>query len=230
MTCPHPADTFAIAIPMIAVALSFILGCGSASFDVSEGPSLSLSTSDSAGQWDGASETSSDAFPQSDGPSDAPNPDTPSAPDAPPSSPPCSLLAKAVQPLSPTLAGCAGKVPWTARNTLCNVVGGWTACKASKWVDRPRKPSTGEQAAPAASYWTDDLLRFSGVSGSCSVSPSAGLECTDPKTPMRVCAGELDTFGNSCGWTKCGWQSVTPPEWFGGCAGDGTAGAVCCHE
>jgi hypothetical protein len=80
---------------------------------------------------------------------------------------------------------------------------------------------------PGNDYWTDDLLRFSGTSTSCSVSLTAGTDC-GANTPMRVCKPTgLDSFGNTCNWTNCGIGSPTPNWYFGGCTGNTTAGTVC---
>ena len=50
---------------------------------------------------------------------------------------------------------------------------------------------------------------------------------------MRVCVsyGSTDLLGNVCNWYDCGLNGNTPgaaDEYFGGCAGNTTAGTVCC--
>jgi hypothetical protein len=50
---------------------------------------------------------------------------------------------------------------------------------------------------------------------------------------MLVCASsscaaiDTDPEGNTCTWNQCGWNTVLPDHYFGGCSG-GTAGALCC--
>ena len=50
---------------------------------------------------------------------------------------------------------------------------------------------------------------------------------------MRVCGSANDQQQNACNWTGCGYQTSsvngTGSEYFGGCSGDLTAGAMCCR-
>ncbi len=46
--------------------------------------------------------------------------------------------------------------------------------------------------------------------------------------PARVCAGASDPEGNTCDYIDCGFETVRPNEYFGGCGGSGTAGTLCC--
>lgn len=66
-------------------------------------------------------------------------------------------------------------------------------------------------------------------SGSCSAAPT-GMSCGE-STPMRVCSPDgVDPEGNQCNWVKCGHGDSTRNRYFGGCAGDTTAGTLCCKN
>jgi hypothetical protein len=118
--------------------------------------------------------------------------------------------------------GCAGSVAFASRNSLCAT--GWKACTATEWVTRR------DGIAPTHSYWTNDPLKFAGTdTTNCWASTTQGSGCGE--TPMRVCAAgpsNCDPEGNCCNWTNCGLNSATPNDYFGGCAGNTTAGTLCC--
>ena len=124
------------------------------------------------------------------------------------------------------LVGCAGTVEFDKRATLCGT--GHRVCKASEWVDRRGGKS------PAYNYWTDDNLRYNGYfTGYCYVSETKGGNCGGGATPMRVCVssnGGQDKLGNKCNWRNCGYKSTKPNQYFGGCQGNKTAGAICCPK
>jgi hypothetical protein len=115
-------------------------------------------------------------------------------------------------------------VTWAQRDSLC--APGSIACSASQWHDF----QTQWGGAPAHNYWTSDNLRYSGSgSNACSVSPTVGTLCPSGQ-PMRVCtASGSDPEGNFCNWSNCGYGTVAPNEFFGGCAGNTTAGTLCCR-
>jgi alpha-tubulin suppressor-like RCC1 family protein len=117
--------------------------------------------------------------------------------------------------------GCSGSVAYGQRNTLC--APGWSACSAAQWT------ALRDGNVPTHDYWTSDDLHFSGMSTACSVSRTSGNSCA---YPMRVCTpdGMSDPEGNSCGWTNCGLETVTPNQYFGGCQFNPTAGGLCCHN
>lgn len=118
------------------------------------------------------------------------------------------------------MVGCAGKVSWSSRATLCR--GGSRVCTAKEWVAR------WGNIKPTYSYWTDDDLRYIGLGGACYVMLNWGSTC--PGQPMRVCAGNKDPLGNLCNWIGCGFQKVSPNLHFGGCKNNPSAGAICCPK
>lgn len=127
---------------------------------------------------------------------------------------------------SAPMVGCAGKVSYANRNTLCGP--GFTACGADQWVHfRDRDPHYN--------YWTSSALRYGGSSeGNCWVHETSGSSCPSG-SPMRVCTENIaglptgtDPLGNTCNWDHCGYQGSTQNEFFGGCIGDTTAGTLCC--
>ncbi len=140
------------------------------------------------------------------------------------------------------MIGCGGAVTFAERATLCGA--GWRVCSAAEW----RAHINGFGAAPALHYWTDDdvlwgpLVASGGGSNHCwattnPVFPDAQSSCS-PDRPMRVCtsAGDpdvigahVDELGNNCTWIQCGWERFTPHEYWGGCAADPTASALCCR-
>lgn len=133
----------------------------------------------------------------------------------------CSSEAQDREVFSDDMVGCAGSVGFGQRSGLCGA--GWYPCSALEWRDRRAG------AAPTYDYWTDDPLRYGGSSGSCWVSTSTGTDC-GATTPMRVCAASgADPLGNACTWADCGYGAELPNEYFGGCAGNLTAGTLCCR-
>ena len=121
------------------------------------------------------------------------------------------------------MAGCAAVLTFPDRAALC--APGWHVCSAEEWVARR------DGAVPGFHYWTDDNLRFSGSPASCAVSATntSFNACADTE-PMRVCnPSNTDPLGNFCNWTQCGLETTTPIEHFGGCAGNTTAGTLCCR-
>lgn len=140
--------------------------------------------------------------------------------------PPCASGAPS-QVFGAGMFGCAGKVTFDKNKTLCGA--GHHVCSATEWTSK-RAGGT-----PTHHYWTADNLRYSGTgTGSCSVSTSTGSVCDGGANPMRVCAGTTataaDPEGNVCNWTGCGLGATTPNEYFGGCAGNTTAGSLCCAD
>ena len=120
------------------------------------------------------------------------------------------------------MIGCAGKVTFPKRVSLCNPQK-YKTCTAVQWV-------TGHGAkAPKYNYWTDNVLHYLGPKSYCYVSPSYGNKCW-PAMPMRVCAGDPDPLGNKCNWMGCGYNTPTPKHFFGGCNDNPTAGTLCCPK
>jgi hypothetical protein len=119
------------------------------------------------------------------------------------------------------LVGCAGKVTWPERGTLCAL--GYHVASADEFV----KLSNG--VAPLHDYWVDDpLLRGGTLSGKCSANYTSGTPCPSDR-PMRVCidSGLNDPEGNTCHFQRCGLNSTTSNDHFGGCNWGLTAGALC---
>jgi hypothetical protein len=119
------------------------------------------------------------------------------------------------------IIGCPGNVAWSDRALLCGA--GSRPCTAAEFV------AQRGTAIPTHDYWTDDNLRYSGSgTNACSVSKTVGTACPTGQ-PMRVCsASGTDAESNQCNWTECGYGSNTPNQYFGGCAGNTTAGTLCC--
>lgn len=117
------------------------------------------------------------------------------------------------------MVGCAGAVTFADRNALC--APGFRTVTAAEWV------ALRGSAAPTHDYWTNNDLKYSGSGTSaCAVSAETGTSCGT--TPMRVCtAGGSDAEGNHCNWQHCGLGSNAPDQFFGGCVGNTTSGAVC---
>lgn len=126
-----------------------------------------------------------------------------------------------------SMVGCAGKVSFANRNTLCGP--GYTACGADQWVN-----FRGDDA-PHYNYWTSSALKYGGSSeGNCWVDETSGFSCPSG-SPMRICTENVpglptgtDRLGNTCNWDHCGYDGSTQNEYFGGCVGDTTAGTLCC--
>lgn len=120
------------------------------------------------------------------------------------------------------MVGCAGSESFVKGDALCGA--GSRLCSAAEWVDL-----SGGQA-PSHNYWTRDPLKYYGNSAACGVSLSNGYDC-GADTPMRVCTetGVDPSYpANTCGWENCGLDSTVGNDYFGGCAGQTVAGALCC--
>lgn len=120
------------------------------------------------------------------------------------------------------IVGCAGTVTYPNRASLC--AAGYHPLSSMVW--RTSRGST----VPTHHYWTNDPLRYSGTgTGMCSAEYAAGNACPADQ-PMRVCARtNMDPEGNRCNWFDCSFDSGgnTPNHYFGGCAGNTTAGTLC---
>ncbi|UQA60474.1 DUF4215 domain-containing protein [Polyangium aurulentum] len=136
----------------------------------------------------------------------------------------CASSSVAEQPFTLGMVGCAGTVTWANRGNLCKE--GWHVCSAEEYYERNFSTNVRTDA-PIYNYWTDDDLRYSGsASGNCSVSLTSGSTCS---SPMRVCTSAgSDSLGNNCNWERCGYNGSTSNHYFGGCAGNTTAGTLCC--
>ena len=117
---------------------------------------------------------------------------------------------------APNMVGCTGKVGYASAATLCPA--GTAVCTPTQFVAR------GAGKKPKYNYWTSDYLGYEGSDGDCSVGTSGYYGCNNP---MRVCTGSVDPLGNRCNWTGCGYKTRTN-QYFGGCSGNTTAGALCC--
>ena len=119
------------------------------------------------------------------------------------------------------MAGCSGVVPFASRTSLC--AHGAHVCSAAEYL------SHFAGAPPLYDYWTNDALNYGGSgSNACFASTTSGNACPSGQ-PMRVCSGTKDPLGNACNWVGCGSDTTTPNDFFGGCAGNNTAGALCCY-
>jgi hypothetical protein len=150
---------------------------------------------------------------------------------------PCANNAPAAQQFTSKMYGCAGVVIWDNRATLCNSP--CVTCSATQWVNGHGS------AAPTHDYWTDDNLGYNGGgAGLCEAILDGGNLCgaggdAGDFAPFRVClpanpfpdggfTSLKDPEGNVCNWSDCGFGTVSPDEFFGGCANDFTAGTLCC--
>jgi hypothetical protein len=116
------------------------------------------------------------------------------------------------------MVGCAGSVAFGDRGTLCS--SSYRIATAYEWT----RHFGG--VAPTHNYWTDDNLHYNGSSSSCFVDFN-GTACPSGQ-PMRVCTSSgTDPEGNHCNWSNCGLMATTPNQYFGGCYGNTTAGALC---
>jgi hypothetical protein len=117
------------------------------------------------------------------------------------------------------MVGCAGSASYANRSGIC--APGYRVATATEWV------ALSGGAAPGHDYWTADALKYNGSGpGACFVSATVGNDCG--ATPMRVCTpGGSDAEGNACNWEHCGIEANAPDEFFGGCVGNTTAGALC---
>jgi len=120
------------------------------------------------------------------------------------------------------MVGCKGTVPWKDRAKLC--AGTHKVCSADQWVQNRGWDK------PHYNYWTNDDLRYFSSWGNCGASKSKGSKCSSSDGPMRVCASKKDALGNTCNWTGCGYNTTWPNQYFGGCKGNKTAGAICCPK
>jgi len=115
------------------------------------------------------------------------------------------------------MVGCAATETYSNRAGQCGP--GYRVATATEWV------ALRNGIAPTHNYWTNDPLKYNGTgTSSCFVSTSVGSDCG--ATPMRVCSG-TDPEGNVCNWTHCGIEATNPDQWFGGCAGNSSAGVLC---
>ncbi len=149
----------------------------------------------------------------------------------------CASAITSAQIFSPLMQGCGGSVTFANRASLC--APGCRAATSEEWV------ANFGGTAPTHHYWTDDVLNFSnsgcGSTGCTTNTCFAGRGAVSPQfaactagQPMRVCAGTgafngADADGNTCTWSACGYNSIAPKEFFGGCSGshDNTAGTLC---
>lgn len=138
---------------------------------------------------------------------------------------PLACKTGSTETFSAKMIGCSGVLTYPNRATACPA--GSHVCSAKEWVDNRGS------LAPKHHYWTNDALRYDGTGPSaCSVSLTTGNDC-GAETPMRVCTGTgtaavTDPEGNVCNWVACGYGALTPNQYFGGCAGNTTAGTLCC--
>jgi hypothetical protein len=114
--------------------------------------------------------------------------------------------------------GCAGSVSFADRESLCGPRE--LAVTATQWVN------VRAGLAPTHNYWTRDQLLYSGLgSGNCAVSTASGFSCGADQA-MHICTSTgSDPEGNTCNWTRCGLNTTSPNQFFGGCGP--TAGVVC---
>jgi hypothetical protein len=149
----------------------------------------------------------------------------------------CGDVITSAQIFSPVLQGCGGRVTFANRATLC--APGCRAATADEWS------ANFGGTPPTHHYWTDDPLNFSSGAGACGATSCNTDGCFATRgnalantcfagQPMRVCSGtgaadQADADGNTCTWSACGYNSVTPKQFFGGCSGtnDNTAGTLC---
>jgi hypothetical protein len=132
----------------------------------------------------------------------------------------CVSPARVGDVFSATMVGCVDRRTWADRAKTCPV--GSKVCTAAQWNGRPAGTK------PAFNYWTDDYLQWLGSGpGKCvAVTNGSGGACYG--YPMHVCAASTDPVGNTCNWTDCGYGSLLPDQYYGGCQGDFYAGTLCC--
>ena len=134
--------------------------------------------------------------------------------------PACVTNSRIGDVFGPTMVGCVATVSFAQRGNVCPA--GTKVCSGQQWVDRRGT------AVPTFNYWTNDDLRYAGSDGNCSASNTSGTLCGRfTATPMRVCGKRTDQVGNSCRWIGCGFGN-TQNNYFGGCEGNTSAGALCC--
>jgi hypothetical protein len=132
----------------------------------------------------------------------------------------CVGPARVGDVFSPSMVGCVDHRQWTDRAKTCPP--GSTVCTAAQWNGRPGAKK------PTFNYWTDDYLQWLGDGpGACvAVTNGSGYACNG--FPMHVCGATTDPVGNTCTWTHCGYVAPSPDQFYGGCAGNYYAGALCC--
>ena len=138
-------------------------------------------------------------------------------------------VASSAQVYNGVMTGCGGAVTHANDATLC--ANGCHVCSAAEYV------ANNGGTRPNRNYWVADTLLYNGTASSCSVSTTTGASCS-PGSSMLACfnAPAADADGNICNWTDCGFNTVTPDQFFGGCAISNsinpslgfTAGALCC--
>jgi alpha-tubulin suppressor-like RCC1 family protein len=121
------------------------------------------------------------------------------------------------------MVGCAGGTTYDNRAAYC--AAGYQSATAADWI--AKRGIT----VPSHDYWVNDQLKYNGNLGACFVS-TVGSDCGSVNTPMRVCTTNRDmngqdADGNFCNWVNCGFGTVTPNQYFGGCWGNTTAGTLC---
>lgn len=122
------------------------------------------------------------------------------------------------------MVGCSGSVTLANAATLCTA--GYTLAYDSDWL-RYRNG-----AGPTHDYWVATAPQhFSGSASACIATTNTSDPSCTADSPMRVCvSGGSDAEGNHCNWSNCGSSSsysTTSNEYFGGCIGNTTAGALC---
>jgi len=122
------------------------------------------------------------------------------------------------------MVGCAGSVTLANAASLCTA--GYILGYDSDWL-RYRNGM-----APTHNYWTaTPPTHYSGSSSACVATTNASDPACPADSPMRICApGGTDPEGNHCNWYNCddaSGYSTTTNEYFGGCIGNTTAGALC---
>ena len=132
----------------------------------------------------------------------------------------CVGPARVGDVFSPTMVGCVDRRQWSDRAKTCPP--GSTVCTAAQWNARPGATK------PTFNYWTDDYLQWRGTGPANCVAVTNGNGGACSGFPMHVCAAPTDGVGNTCYWTHCGYVTLAPDQYYGGCTGDYYAGALCC--
>ena len=152
----------------------------------------------------------------------------------------CAASVTAVQTYSASMAGCGGASTFANRANVC--LAGAHVCTADEYVEY------NAGTAPTHVYWTDDVLNPPQGSGTCGTGGCASGNCfatvlSDPTytsgcgagNSMAVCNGATDAQGNGCSAQGCGYTSIAPNEFIGGCVKTNTtaslgisAGTLCC--
>ncbi len=132
----------------------------------------------------------------------------------------CVGPARVGDVFSPTMVGCVDRRQWSERAKTCPP--GSVVCTAAQWNARPAAKK------PTFNYWTDDYLQWRGTGPASCVAVTNGNGGACSGFPMHVCAASTDPMGNTCTWTHCGYVTLSPDQYYGGCTGDYYAGALCC--